>query len=126
MLTKWLNEHVSEIADSLMSRINREGVSRRWLLVYHESIAGVRGGLAVIPEDDAMPKGWLPVAGVLSKACAMTRDQVRAKIHDAAYHLPVLDPEEELNCELTASGEQFVIPGCEIKPTPEKPQGNLW
>ena len=126
MLTKWLDDYVSVTADSLMTRMHCEQVSRRWLLIYHESALGVRGGIAVIPEGDAMPEGWLPVAGVLSEACAMTRDQIRARIHDAAHRLPVLDPQEELNCELTASGEQFVIPGCEIKPTPANPQGRLW
>lgn len=94
-MTSWLEDHVREIADALFARLFREGIYRRYQLMYFPSHPGARGGLAAIPVDeDLVGHGWQPAASNLDKACSMTCDQIRADIRHAARQLPILDPAE--------------------------------
>lgn len=97
MYDKWLPEHVAKVSDALSERLKRDamgGLFRRQQMIYCPSVPGTRGGIAVVPDDDDIPSGWLPVIGVMSDAYAMTRAQIHAKLETATATLPVLDPNE--------------------------------
>lgn len=96
---QWLEDHISQVTDALMSRLNREaanGINRgRFQLYYHPSVPGVRGGLCVLPSDEDMSRdAWQPFGGSFTPS-AMTRDQIRRRIWEASRTLPLLDPKED-------------------------------
>lgn len=59
-------------------------------LFYRETRPGQNGRLAVGFEGQEPGPDYLPVHGALARAAALTKDQIRTRIREAAWRLPIL------------------------------------